>query len=146
MLEPENNQSAFPSSLLDEETSLNNFNRADLNVAGGWSIFLGAVILLTTLYGVYSFISSLGSVSSRYFRLFDSSVIITMVIGFAINIFLIYWYFVFGNAARQLGEGGRNSNSMHKMSAGVLALFRFWGVLLILVIILYGFAFFGAIL
>ncbi|MEM7573624.1 MAG: hypothetical protein AAF433_12015 [Bacteroidota bacterium] len=140
MLEPENNQPVYQSSLLDEETKLNNFDRANLNVAGGWSIFLGGVILLTMLYSGYNFISSLSSMRSAYFSIFDSTSIITIVIGFAINIFLIYWYFVFGNAARQLGEGGSSRESLHKMSAGVLALFRFWGIFLIIIIIFYAYA------
>ena len=137
MLEPENYQESSQPSLLDGDVRLNNFNRFDLRVAGGWSIFLAILGILSLIFSLYGLISTANySPYSRY-GLGASVGVVPTVISLFINLFLIYWYLVFGNASRKMGDVGAAPTEMHKMSAGVLAIFQFWGIMLTIIVVFY---------
>ncbi len=129
MLEPtfRDDYSAGPSG---GDSQYSHFSRRDLATAGGWALFLAIVSLLYLLYNLYTLLPAI-----TYLSYIGAGPLLVMLSMLGMSAAIIYWYFQFYNNSRAIGEGSNNPARSHKMTSAVLALFRLWGVLMIIITI-----------
>lgn len=135
MLEPENQYSAQNPGGFYEPDQLTNFspaNRRDLSTAGGWALFLAILSAMSMLISLFS-LSILPQMNSD-----EATVTLAVtLIGLGINGVVVYWYIVFYNNAKAIGRGSNDQVHAQKLSSSVLATFRLFGILMVIVLLFY---------
>ncbi|MEM6395409.1 MAG: hypothetical protein AAF741_03615 [Bacteroidota bacterium] len=116
---------------LDDVGTFSAQNRNDIKAAGGWAFFLGVLSVLGIIASLLSF-NGTGRLPSQIMGLFLISTVMTLVI----NGVIAYWCFIFSGAAREIGRGSDAVGDAQKLSGSVLAIFRIFGIFMVVSLLL----------